>query len=108
MSKTKSLVIALSVLTSLAGIGVSTGTAQAQNRSDRASIAVGEVNRTLDRAEYTSFRGFGGYGFKRSYGFKHFDRFYGFKRFDRSYGFKRFNRFDRFGRGGRGFGWGRF
>ena len=99
MSKTKTLVIAFSALASLAGIGVSAGTAQAQTRGDRASIAVGEVNRALDRAEYTSFRGFGGYGFKRSYGFKRFDRFYGFKRFDR---------FDRFDRGGRGFGWGRF
>ena len=65
MSKTKTLVVAFSVLASLTGIGVSAGTAQAQTRSDRASIAVGEVNRALDRAEYTSFRGFGDYGFKR-------------------------------------------
>ena len=48
MSKAKTLVIAFSVLTSLTGIGVSAGAAQAQTRSDRASIAVGEVNRALD------------------------------------------------------------
>ena len=88
MSKTKTLVLAFSVL---AGLGVSAGTAQA--REDLASIAVAEINPALDRAEYTSFRGFGG--------FRHFDRFH---RFD----FDRFDRFDRFGRGGRGFGWGRF
>ena len=92
MSKTKTLVLAFSVLTSLAGLGVSAGTAQA--REDLASIAVAEINPALDRAEYTSFRGFGG--------FRRFDRFYGFDRFHR------FDRFDRFGRGGRGFGWGRF
>ena len=91
MSKTKTLVLAFSVL---AGLGVSAGTAQAQTRSDRANIAVGEFNPALDRAEYTSFRGFGG--------FRRFDRFYDFDRFHR------FDRFDRFGRGGRGFGWGRF
>ena len=92
MSKTKTLVLAFSVLASLASIGVSAGTAQA--REDLASIAAGDLNAALDRAEYTSFRGFGG--------FRRFDRFYDFHRFDR------FDRFDRFGRGGRGFGWGRF
>jgi len=91
MSKTKTLVLAFSVLASLAGIGVSAGTAQA--REDLASIAVAEINPALDRAEYTSFRGFGG--------FRRFDRFHRFY-------FDRFDRFDRFGRGGRGFGWGRF
>ena len=89
MSKTKTLVLAFSVLTSLAGIGVSAGTAQA--REDLASIAAGDLNSALDRAQYTGFgRGFGG--------FRRFDRFH----------FHRFDRFDRFGRGGRGFGWGRF
>ena len=86
MSKTKTLVFAFSVLTSLAATGLSVGSAQA--REDLARIAVGEFNPALDRAEYTSFRRFGG-----------------FRRFDR---FHRFDRFDRFGRGGRGFGWGRF
>ena len=85
MSKTKTLVFAFSVLTSLGATGLSAGAAQA--REDLARIAVGEFNPALDRAEYTSFR-----------------RFH-FRRFDR---FDRFNRFDRFGRGGRGFGWGRF
>ena len=84
MSKIKTLVLAVSVLTSLAGIGVSAGTAQA--REDLASVTAGDLNAALDRAEYTGFRG--GFG--------------GFRRFDR------FDRFDRFGRGGRGFGWGRF
>ena len=82
MSKTKTLVLAVSVLTSLAATGLSAGSAQA--REDLARIAVGEFNPALDRAEYTGFR-----------------RFH-FRRFDR------FDRFDRFGRGGRGFGWGRF
>jgi len=90
MSKTKTLVLAFSVLTSLAGIGVSAGTAQAQTGRDRLSIAAGDLTSALDRAEYTSFRGFGG--------FRRFDRFHRFY----------FDRFDRFGRGGRGFGWGRF
>jgi hypothetical protein len=94
MSKTKTLVLAFSVLTSLAGLGVSAGTAQAQIGRDRLSIAAGDLTSALDRAEYTSFRGSGG--------FRRFDRFYGFDRFHR------FDRFDRFGRGGRGFGWGRF
>ena len=80
MSKTKTLVFAFSVLTSLGATGLSAGAAQA--REDLARIAVGEFNPALDRAEYTSFRRFGG--------------------------FRRFDRFDRFGRGGRGFGWGRF
>ena len=78
MSKTKTLVIAFSALASLAGIGVSAGTAQAQTRSDRASIAVGEVNRALDRAEYTSFKGGhgggrhgGGWGHGRRWGHGH-------------------------------------
>ena len=79
MSKTKTLVLAVSVLTSLAATGLSAGSAQA--REDLARIAVGEFNPALDRAEYTSFR-----------------RFY----------FRRFDRFDRFDRFGRGFGWGRF
>jgi hypothetical protein len=95
MSKTKTLVLALSVLTSLAATGLSAGTAQAQTNSDRASIAVGERNSVLDRAEYTGFRG----GFGR--GFRDFHKFH-FHRFDRFYGFKRF------GFGGRGFGRGRF
>ena len=95
MSKIKTLVIAVSVLTSLAGIGVSAGTAQAQTGGDRPSIAVGELNSALDRAEYTGFRG----GFGR--GFGGFHKFH-FHRFDRFYGFKRF------GFGGRGFGRGRF
>jgi len=73
------------------------GGSLAQTGRDRASIAVSDLNAALDRAEYTSFRGFGG--------FRHFDRFYGLDRFHR---FDRFDRFDRFGRGGRGFGWGRF
>ena len=93
MSKTKTLVLAFSVLTSLAGIGVSAGSAQAQTGRDRLSIAAGDLTSALDRAEYTSFRGFGG--------FRRFDRFHRFY-------FDRFDRFDRFGRGGRGFGWGRF
>ncbi len=80
MSQTKTLVLAVSVLTSLAATGLSAGSAQA--REDLARIAVGEFNPALDRAEYTSFRRFGG--------------------------FRRFDRFDRFDRFGRGFGWGRF
>ncbi len=88
MSKTKTLVLAFSVLTSLAATGLTAGSAQAQTGRDRASLAVSDLNAALDRAEYTSFRGFGG--------FRRFDRFYDF------------HRFDRFGRGGRGFGWGRF
>jgi len=72
MSRTKTLVIAVSVLTSLAGIGVSAGTAQAQTRNDRASIAVGELNSALDRAEYASFRGFGrGWGHGHRWGHHH-------------------------------------
>ena len=47
MSKTKTLVLAFSVLTSLAGIGVSAGTAQA--REDLASITAGDLNAALDR-----------------------------------------------------------
>ena len=86
MSKTKTLVLAFSVLTSLAATGLSAGSAQAQTGGDRPSIAMDELNAALDRAEYTGFRG-------------------GFKRFHK---FNRFDRFDRFGRGGRGFGWGRF
>ena len=93
MSKTKTLVLAVSVLASLAGIGVSAGTAQA--REDLASITAGDLNAALDRAEYTGFRG----GFGR--GFGGFRKFH-FHRFDRFYGFKRF------GFGGRGFGRGRF
>ena len=93
MTKTKTLVLAVSVLASLAGIGVSAGTAQA--REDLASITAGDLNSALDRAEYTSFRG----GFGR--GFGGFHKFH-FHRFDRFYGFKRF------GFGGRGFGRGRF
>ena len=93
MSKTKTLVLAFSVLTSLAGIGVSAGTAQA--REDLASITAGDLNAALDRAEYTGFRG----GFGR--GFEGFRKVH-VHRFDR------FDRFDRFGRGGRGFGRGRF
>jgi hypothetical protein len=93
MSKTKTLVLAVSVLTSLAGIGVSAGTAQA--REDLASVTAGDLNAALDRAEYTGFRG----GFGR--GFGGFRKFH-FHRFDR------FDRFDRFGRGGREFGRGRF
>ena len=46
MSKTKTLVLAVSVLTSLAGIGVSAGTAQA--REDLASITAGALNAALD------------------------------------------------------------
>ncbi len=67
MSKTKILVITLSAFASLAVTGLSAGTAQAQTRDDRVSIAVGEFNPALDRAQYTSFRGFGG--------FHRFDRF---------------------------------
>jgi hypothetical protein len=89
MSKTKTLVLAVSVLTSLAGIGVPAGTAQA--REDLASITAGDLNAALDRAEYTGFRG--GFGGFRKFHFHRFDRF---------------DRFDRFGRGGRGFGRGRF
>src|SRR5215218_2064739 len=57
MSKTKTLVLAVSVLTSLAATGLSAGSAQAQTSSGRVSIAVGELNSALDRAEYTGFRG---------------------------------------------------
>ena len=89
MSKTKTLVLAVSVLTSLAGIGVSAGTAQA--REALASVTAGDLNAALDRAEYTGFRG--GFGGFRKFHFHRFDRF---------------DRFDRFGRGGRGFGRGRF
>ena len=93
MSQTKTLVLAFSVLTSLAATGLSAGTAQA--REDLASITAGDLNAALDRAEYTGFRG----GFGR--GFGGFHKFH-FHRFDRFYGFKRF------GFGGRGFGRGRF
>ena len=95
MSKTKTLVLAVSVLTSLAATGLSAGSAQAQTGSDRPSLAVSDLNSALDRAEYTGFRG----GFGR--GFGGFHKFH-FHRFDRFYGFKRF------GFGGRGFGRGRF
>jgi len=92
MSKTKTLVLAFSVLTSLAATGLSAGSAQAQTGSDRPSLAVSELNSVLDRAEYTGFRGGFGRGFGGFHKF-HFHRFYGFKRF---------------GFGGRGFGRGRF
>jgi hypothetical protein len=95
MSKTKTLVLAFSVLTSLAATGLSAGSAQAQTSSGRVSVAASELNSVLDRAEYTGFRG----GFGR--GFGGFHKFH-FHRFDRFYGFKRF------GFGGRGFGRGRF
>ena len=95
MTKTKTLVLAFSVLTSLAATGLSAGSAQAQTGRDRASIAASELNSVLDRAEYTGFRG----GFGR--GFGGFHKFH-FHRFDRFYGFKRF------GRGGHGFDRGRF
>ena len=95
MSQTKTLVLAFSVLTSLAATGLSAGSAQAQTGSDRPSLAVSDLNAALDRAEYTGFRG----GFGR--GFGGFRKFH-FHRFDRFYGFKRF------GFGGRGFGRGRF
>ena len=91
MSQTKTLVLAFSVLTSLAATGLSAGSAQAQTGRDRASLAVGGLNSALDRAEYTGFgRGFGGF---HKFHFHRFDRFYGFKRF---------------GFGGRGFGRGHF
>ena len=95
MSQTKTLVLAFSVLTSLAATGLTAGSAQAQTGRDRPSIAVSELSSALDRAEYTGFRG----GFGR--GFGGFHKFH-FHRFDRFYGFKRF------GFGGRGFGRGRF
>ena len=95
MSRTKTLVLAVSVLTSLAATGLSAGSAQAQTSSSRVSVAASELNSVLDRAEYTGFRG----GFGR--GFGGFHKFH-FHRFDRFYGFKRF------GFGGRGFSRGRF
>src|SRR5215208_534943 len=54
MSKTKTLVLAVSVLTSLAAMGLSAGSAQAQTGSDRLSIAAGDLTSALDRAEYMS------------------------------------------------------
>jgi len=70
MSQTKTLVLAFSVLTSLAATGLSAGSAQAQTGSDRASLAVGGLNSALNQAEYTSFRG--GWGHRHhgwGYGF---------------------------------------
>ena len=93
MSKTKTLVLAFSVLTSLAATGLSAGSAQAQTSSSRVSVAASELNSVLDRAEYTGFRGGFGRGGFHKFPFHRFDRFYGFKRF---------------GFGGRGFGRGRF
>ena len=72
MSQSKTLVIAFSALTSLAAMGLSAGTAQAQTRNDRASIAASEFNAVLDRAEYTGFRK--GFGFKRKFFFHRFHR----------------------------------
>jgi hypothetical protein len=74
MSKTKTLVLAVSVLTSLAATGLSAGTAQAQTGRDRPSIAVSELSSALDRAEYTGFRGGwghrgGGWGHRHGWGY---------------------------------------
>ncbi len=76
MPKTKTLVLAFSVLTSLAATGLSAGSAQAQTGSDRASLAVGGLNSALDRAEYTGFRGGwghrgGGWGHGHGWGHRH-------------------------------------
>ena len=83
MSKTKTLVLAVSVLTSLAATGLSAGSAQAQTGSDRASLAVGGLNSALDRAEYTGFRGGwghrgGGWGRGHGWGHRHHGWGYGF------------------------------
>ena len=76
MYKAKTLVVALSAFASLATVGLTAGAAQAQTRSDRANIAMSEFNSALDRAQFTSFRGF---GFRRQ--FASFHRFHFFRRF---------------------------
>jgi len=75
MYKTKTLVVALSAFVSLAAVGLTAGAAQAQTRSDRANIAMSEFNSALDRAQFTSFRGF---AFRR-FGFRRFHRFHFFR-----------------------------
>ena len=75
MYKAKTLVVALSAFVFLATVGLTAGAAQAQTRNDRASIAVSEFNSALDRAQFTSFRGF---GFRR-FGFHRFHRYHFFR-----------------------------